>query len=152
MRDQFWRKYGLDDLDKQEWEALCDGCALCCLHKLEDDETGDVALTDIACRYLDMDSCVCKDYNNRHRNVPDCVPFNVETAKSFFWLPDTCAYRRLAQNESLPEWHYLESGDKNLVHSLAMSARDQSISEQLVHSDLWQERVVRWIDRPESEK
>ncbi len=147
MRKDFWRNHNIEELAQDEWEALCDGCALCCLHKLQDEDTGDIAVTDVCCKYLDMEACRCTDYDNRHSIVPDCVPFNSETAKAFYWLPETCAYRRMAENKPLPYWHYLESGDKTLVHSLLVSARDQSISEDLVHPDLWQERVVRWVDK-----
>ena len=147
MRTEFWKHYSLEELDKEEWEALCDGCALCCLHKLEDEDTGDIAITDVCCEYLDLDQCRCTDYENRHKVVPDCVPFNAETARAFYWLPDTCAYRRLAEKKELPYWHYLISGDKTMVHNLQVSARDQSVSEKLVHPDLWQERVIRWVDK-----
>ncbi|WP_239923485.1 YcgN family cysteine cluster protein [Agaribacterium haliotis] len=152
MRDQFWQHYSLDELSREEWEALCDGCALCCLHKLEDEDSGAIAVTDLSCRYLDLDSCRCSDYPRRHINVPDCVPFDVQSARSFYWLPDTCAYRRLAQGRALPDWHWLLSGDKNLVHTLQVSAQNQSISETLVPEDLWQERVVRWVESDSDQK
>ncbi|WP_370978783.1 YcgN family cysteine cluster protein [Agaribacterium sp. ZY112] len=147
MRDQFWSKYNLEELERDEWEALCDGCALCCLHKLEDEDTGKVAVTDIRCRYLELDQCRCGDYENRHVNVPDCVPFDADTAKRFYWLPDTCAYRRLAMGRELPYWHWLLSGDKSLVHSLEVSAKKQSVSELGLPEDQWQERVVRWVEK-----
>jgi len=152
MREQFWQKFRLEQLTQEEWEALCDGCALCCVHKLEDEDSGDIAVTDICCEYLDMDTCSCRDYANRHVNVPDCVPFDVEAAKSFYWLPETCAYRRMANGQPLPEWHYLQSGDRQLVHEQLLSARYQSISEHLVHPDEWEERVVRWVDAPEEQQ
>jgi len=146
MRAEFWSKYTLDELHREEWEALCDGCALCCLHRLEDEDTGQVAQTDVSCRYLDLDACSCTDYENRHINVPDCVPFNAESAKAFFWLPETCAYRVLAEGNELPEWHHLISGDKSLVHSLFVSAKDKGVSETEFESeDEWQERIVRWV-------
>lgn len=148
MRDAFWQHYALEELTQEEWEALCDGCALCCLHKLEDEDTGDVAITDVCCQYLDMEVCRCTDYENRHTIVPDCVPFDANAAKTFYWLPETCAYRRMAEHKPLPEWHYLVSGDKNLVHTESVSARDHAISESMVHPDDWQERVVRWVDKP----
>ena len=146
LREDFWQHYRLDELNQDEWEALCDGCALCCVHKLEDEDTGDIAVTDISCRYLDLEKCSCTDYSNRHVNVPDCVPFDSEAARSFYWLPDTCAYRCLADERPLPDWHYLISGDSALVHTLGISARSQSISETLVPEDEWQERVVRWVE------
>ena len=146
LRESFWLKYSLEQLNKDEWEALCDGCALCCLHKLEDEDTGDIAITDLFCKYLDLETCSCTDYSNRHVNVPDCVAFDAERARSFHWLPETCAYRRLAFGQSLPEWHYLISGDKQLVHELNVSIQNQGIHEELVPEDEWQERVIRWVD------
>lgn len=148
LREKFWERYPIDELNITEWEALCDGCALCCLHKLEDEDTGDIAITDLFCRYLDLETCRCTDYSNRHINVPDCVPLNAESARAFFWLPETCAYRRLANKQTLPEWHYLISGDKSQVHDLFISARDQGVHEELVPEVEWQERVIRWVDKP----
>lgn len=146
LREKFWENYSLDSLTQNEWEALCDGCALCCLHKLEDEDTGKVAITDVCCRYLDMDTCQCTDYSNRHTNVPDCVPFDAQSAKAFFWLPETCAYRRLANGQALPYWHYLLTGDKRQVHELMVSVQHQGVVETLVPEDEWQERVIRWVD------
>lgn len=146
MREAFWEKYPLEALSNDEWEALCDGCALCCLHKLEDEDTGKVAVTDVCCKYLDMEACRCTDYSNRHTNVPDCVPFDSESARTFFWLPDTCAYRRLAEGRKLPYWHYLVSGERDQVHSLMVSVQHQGVNEELVPEDEWQERVIRWVE------
>ena len=147
LRTEFWRHYALEELNKAEWEALCDGCALCCLHKLEDEDTGRIAQTDVRCRYLDINNCQCTDYNHRHINVPDCVPFDADKAKRYHWLPETCAYRRMAEGRALPYWHYLETGDKTLVHALGVSAQNQSVSEvEFEHEDEWQDRVVRWLD------
>lgn len=147
LRENFWDKYALEDLTQNEWEALCDGCALCCLHKLEDEDTGNIAITDLFCKYLDLETCSCTDYSNRHKNVPDCVPFNTARAKQFFWLPDTCAYRRLADGQALPDWHYLISGDKELVHKQLISVQHQGLHEELVPEEEWQERVIRWVEK-----
>lgn len=148
LRERFWEHHSLESLNQEEWEALCDGCALCCLHKLEDEDTGEIAVTDLCCKYLDMDSCQCGDYANRHKNVPDCVPFNADRAKAFYWLPDTCAYRCVAEQRALPEWHYLISGDREAVHRLGVSASSQGVLETSVPEDEWQDRVVRWVDSP----
>ena len=146
MREQFWVNYPLAELLTDEWEALCDGCALCCLNKLEDEDTGDVAITDLRCRFLLEKDCRCSDYTNRHIIRPDCVELTAERVAEFHWLPDTCAYRRLSEGRKLPYWHYLLSGDKEAVHTLEVSVKHCSISETKVPEDDWQTRVVRWVD------
>lgn len=112
-----------------EWESLCDGCGRCCLHKLEDDSDGRMYYTRVACELLDISSCRCKDYANRQKTVPDCIQLSVEQAHFFDWLPDTCAYRLLAEGESLPEWHPLITGDPQSVIDAGVSVRHVAISE-----------------------
>ena len=53
LRARFWARIPLDQLRPAEWEALCDGCGKCCLLKLEDAETAEVAFTCVGCRLLD---------------------------------------------------------------------------------------------------
>lgn len=112
-----------------EWESLCDGCGRCCLHKLEDDTDGRMYYTRVACELLDISTCRCKDYANRQKTVPDCIQLSVEQAHFFDWLPDTCAYRLLAEGESLPEWHPLITGDPQSVIDAGVSVRHVAISE-----------------------
>lgn len=112
-----------------EWESLCDGCGRCCLHKLEDDSDDRMYYTRVACELLDISSCRCKDYANRQKTVPDCIQLSVEQAHFFDWLPDTCAYRLLAEGESLPEWHPLITGDPQSVIDAGVSVRHIAISE-----------------------
>ena len=112
-----------------EWESLCDGCGRCCLHKLEDDSDDRMYYTRVACELLDISTCRCKDYANRQKTVPDCIQLSVEQAHFFDWLPDTCAYRLLAEGESLPEWHPLITGDPQSVIDAGVSVRNVAISE-----------------------
>ena len=128
MRPRFWEA-PLASLNREEWEALCDGCGKCCLHKLEDDEDGRLYPTNVACRLLDRHSCRCSNYKLRRVFVPDCVRLDAERMGGIDWLPSTCAYRLRADGEPLPEWHYLVSGDRETVHKAGMSVRGWTISE-----------------------
>ena len=128
MRDRFWEA-PIKSLDREEWEALCDGCGKCCLHKLEDDQTGELHATNVACRLLDRTSCRCSNYKLREIFVPDCVRLDANSLGKIPWLPSTCAYRLRADDEPLPEWHYLVSGDRETVHEAGMSVRGWTISE-----------------------
>jgi uncharacterized protein len=126
---RFWEEKPLDRMDRAEWESLCDGCGKCCLHKLEDEETGRLYPTNVACRLLNRRDSVCRDYKNRRRFVPDCVRLDVTKLQQLEWLPSTCAYRLLADGKPLPEWHYLISGSRETVHQAGMSTRGWTISE-----------------------
>ncbi|WP_066593210.1 YcgN family cysteine cluster protein [Sphingomonas pruni] len=127
--DRFWETKTLAELDRGQWEALCDGCGKCCIHKLEDDETGELYPTNVACRMLDRRSGQCKDYRNRRAYVPDCVRLTVKNVYTTDWLPSTCAYRLRANGEKLPDWHYLVSGDREAVHRAGESTRGWTVSE-----------------------
>jgi len=127
--DKFWETKTLAELDRGQWEALCDGCGKCCIHKLEDDETGELYPTNVACRMLDRRSGQCKDYRNRRAYVPDCVRLTTKNVYTTDWLPSTCAYRLRANGEKLPDWHYLVSGDREAVHRAGESTRGWTVSE-----------------------
>lgn len=126
--DRFWEK-PLAALSRAEWEALCDGCGQCCMHKVEDEDTGEIFATNIACRLLDLTTCQCSDYRRRKYFVPDCIQLTRRNVDTFDWLPETCAYRRRAENQPLPEWHYLISGDREAVHRAGASVRGKAIAE-----------------------
>ena len=127
--DKFWETKTLAELDRGQWEALCDGCGKCCIHKLEDEETGELHPTNVACRMLDRRAGQCKDYRNRRAYVPDCVRLTVKNVYTTDWLPSTCAYRLRANGEKLPDWHYLVSGDREAVHRAGESTRGWTVSE-----------------------
>ncbi|MEH6752553.1 MAG: YcgN family cysteine cluster protein [Alphaproteobacteria bacterium] len=141
----FWETKTLEDMSDPEWESLCDSCGQCCLFKLEDADTGEYALTDVACRFLDHDTCQCSDYTNRQRNVPDCVKVTATNIAELRWMPETCAYRLLAEGKPLFWWHPLVSGDPETVHSSGASVRGKAINEDMV--DDLEEHVVEELNR-----
>lgn len=124
----FWES-PIESLSRAEWEALCDGCGQCCLHKLEDEDTGEIHFTNVACRLLDPATARCRDYRHRKALVPDCLRLTPALAASVEWLPATCAYRLRANGEPLPDWHYLVSGDPDAVHRAGVSVRGRVVSE-----------------------
>lgn len=126
----FWQRKALVDMTPGEWESLCDGCGKCCLLKLEDIETGDIAYTNVACRLLNLGTCRCSKYEDRQRFVPDCVVLSPENIGDLFWMPKTCAYRLLAEGRDLPDWHPLVSGDPDSVHRAGASIRGSCITER----------------------
>lgn len=126
---RFWDEVPLDKLDRAQWEALCDGCGLCCVHKLEDEETGEMFPTNVACKLLDRHSGQCSDYRHRRAYVPECVRLTPKLAATLDWLPETCAYKLRAENKPLPDWHPLNSGDPDSVHRAGISVRGWTISE-----------------------
>ena len=146
LRDRFWERVPLEQMTGEEWEALCDGCGKCCLHKLQDEDTDTVYYTRVACRLLDPRSCRCRDYVNRRRQVADCVVLQASRVAEFDWLPSSCAYRLLALGQPLAQWHHLLSGDRNSVHSTGMSVRGATISSEYVHSEDMQEHIINWVN------
>ena len=141
----FWRAKTLEQMTPSEFESLCDGCGKCCLHKLEDEDSGDVYYTKVACRFLDHDTCQCQQYNDRQQHVPECVVLKPETVKDTYWLPETCAYRLVAEGVPLFDWHPLVSGDPNSVHAAGMSVAGQVVHENSVDPEDLEDYVVRWV-------
>lgn len=143
----FWEEKTLAEMSNEEWESLCDGCARCCLQKLEDYEDPEsVYYTSVSCRYLDSENCQCTDYENRHINVPNCVKLTRERVDEFHWLPSTCAYRSIAEGRGLEPWHPLVSGDPNSVHEANISIINKTISEVYVPEEALEEYIIHWID------
>jgi uncharacterized protein len=125
----FWQSKSLAEMTPQEWESLCDGCGLCCLVRFEDEDTGEVIPTRVACRLFDEGLCRCVDYENRKEKVPDCVKLTPGNIDSLPWMPRSCAYRRLHEGRGLPDWHPLVTGDPESTHKAGMSVRGQTINE-----------------------
>jgi uncharacterized protein len=151
---QFWT-LPLASLDREEWEALCDGCGKCCLHKVEDADSGQIWPTNVACKLLDLKTARCSDYPGRRKFVPDCLRLTPKLAADLEWLPDTCAYRLRAHGEPLPAWHYLISGDRTAVHRAGASVVGKAISEviagPLEHHIDWGDEEPLEVERIEDE-
>ena len=145
LRTRFW-ELPLGELSKAEWEALCDGCGRCCLVKLQDEDSGELAFTNLACRYLDSQKCQCRVYDNRFSKVPDCIQISEAVARNTDWLPSSCAYRLRAHGQPLADWHPLISGEEGTVRQAGISVAGRVVSEQLVHEDDWEEHIIHWIE------
>ena len=144
----FWERKTLQEMTRTEWESLCDGCGRCCLHKLEDEDTGEVHYTDVACRLLDLPSCRCTNYPERLKHIPDCVVLKPENLADLAWMPGTCAYRRLAEGRGLAHWHPLISGTAATVQRAGISIRGRAIPELEIGDGEIEEHVIRWLKPP----
>lgn len=144
----FWRGKTLAELTPEQWESLCDGCGRCCLVKLEDEDSGRILATDIACRLFDEGTCRCRDYENRSQSVPDCVRLTPEVVPQLRWLPPTCAYRLVANGKDLPWWHPLVSGRAETVVEAGVSVLGRTSG---LEDDFDEEetvgRIVAWPQR-----
>ena len=145
LRPQFWENYTIHELNRAEWEALCDGCGLCCLVKLEDEDSHEVVYTKVSCTMLDCQTGQCSDYVNRKKHVPDCIQLTPTLLEKIKWLPSTCAYRRRFEGKNLPRWHYLLTGDRNSVHLAKKSVAKRCISENDVNPEYIEDYIVRWV-------
>jgi uncharacterized cysteine cluster protein YcgN (CxxCxxCC family) len=146
--EQFWRDKSLDELNDEEWEALCDGCGQWCLIKLQDEDTDELLHTRLACKLLDIGACSCTDYANRHKRVHDCVVISPESVKTLDWLPHSCAYRLVAEGKDLNWWHPLVSGDPDSVHEAGVSVRPWATSEEGVPEG----KMIRFVVKDPSIK
>lgn len=140
----FWIDKTLSEMNLEEWESLCDGCGKCCLHKLEDENSGKVYYTRVACRLLDLDKCRCTQYKERTRYVPDCLDIRHLNQSRFNWLPATCAYRLLAEGKDLPVWHPLVSGKSSSVVNAGVSVKVYAIPES--QADDFEDHVIEWVE------
>ena len=142
LRPRFW-ELPLAQLTRREWEALCDGCGKCCLNKLEDEESGEITFTRVACRLLDNDTCQCAQYEIRLQFVPECIvlsPKNI--AETAYFMPQSCAYRLRAEGRPLPDWHPLVSGDPNSVHTAGRSVQGWTVPEFEVREEDWEDYLI----------
>ena len=140
----FWKTKSMEEMDKQEWESLCDGCARCCLEKLEDEDTEEIHFTHLVCRYLDQEKCSCTDYKNRAVLVPHCVELTPQNVLEYKWLPNTCAYRLVAEGKDLPDWHPLITGTHDSVLEAGIAVTGKCISEEFVEFEDWQDHIITW--------
>ncbi|MCU7834447.1 MAG: YcgN family cysteine cluster protein [gamma proteobacterium symbiont of Taylorina sp.] len=129
MQKKFWEYKKLDEMTQTEWEQLCDGCAKCCLHKLEDEDTGVIYSTNVVCQYLNQHTCQCSDYTSRSTLVPECITLSSQNLDQVYFMPSSCSYRLLTEGKTLPQWHPLISGNKESVHESGHSVQGKVISE-----------------------
>ncbi|WP_026942066.1 YcgN family cysteine cluster protein [Hellea balneolensis] len=145
----FWKTKNMAEMSPSEWESLCDNCGKCCCIRLEDDVTGDIYITDVACKLFDPATCRCTDYANRSKKVPDCVTLTKDNVDQLHWMPQTCAYRLVAEGKDLPEYHHLVSGSRKAIHEVGMSVQDAVTSEVFVSEDEQATRIVIWPGEPD---
>lgn len=138
----FWKEKSLAEMNRQEWESLCDGCGKCCLHKLEDEDTGDIHHTDVACRFLSPETLRCGKYITRQRYVGNCVVMSVDLLDQLPWMPSTCAYRLLYEGQPLFEWHPLVSGDATTVQTAGHSVKGRTVDER--DAGDFEDHLVDW--------
>ncbi|WP_297370597.1 YcgN family cysteine cluster protein [Acidocella sp.] len=138
----FWREKSLDEMSKAEWESLCDGCGRCCLHKLRDDDTGELDFTNVACRLLNTQTAQCRNYKDRRKFVPDCVQLTPAKLRKIDWLPPSCAYRLVAEGKDLPPWHPLRSGTTESVIAAGASVAGRCIDER--EAGPLEHHIVEW--------
>ena len=144
---RFWEEKSLAEMTRDEWESLCDGCARCCLHKLEDEDTGEVFYTDVVCQCLEQSSCRCQEYQQRNILVPNCVWLKPEDVEAFHWLPNTCAYRLVAEGQPLAPWHPLISGSRSSVLEAGIAVTHRCISETRVAEEDFEDRIIHWVQQ-----
>lgn len=142
VQNPFWKIKTIDQMTRSEWESLCDGCARCCLHKFQDESTGEVSYTYVSCRFLEVHRCRCTIYNDPYINNLTCRKISPDNIRQLTWLPETCAYRLIAEKKDLAWWHPLVSGDPDTVHLASVSVRGIAVPEENVHPDDMEEFII----------
>lgn len=144
QKKAFWQTKSLSEMDKEEWESLCDGCGKCCLQQLED-ASATIVFTDVACDLFDAQTCSCADYQNRSSRVPNCMSLDIDNVmEATEFAPPSCSYRLLALGEDLPKWHHLRQGDKALMHEQKFSAKNRCRSMKSIDLNDIEDFVVDW--------
>ena len=141
----FWKQKTFEEMTPEEWESLCDGCARCCLYKLEDDDSGDIYFTNVVCKFLDTYSCRCREYEQRNTVMPTCILLTPQNVREITWLPSTCAYRLLVEGKDLEWWHPLISQSSSSVHLAGISVRDKAIPEDMIDMENLEDYQVDWL-------
>ncbi|GAB3023091.1 YcgN family cysteine cluster protein [Bowmanella dokdonensis] len=155
--NRFWEHKDLEQMNDREWEAICDGCGKCCLHKFIEDEEGDdqptdflrdgeqLVYTSVVCHLLNTKSCQCTQYAKRTELVPDCVKLTRDNLKDIFFMPPSCSYRRLHEGRGLPSWHpLLHKGKKSAMHQAGMSVRGKTVSDDGMEPEEFEEYIALW--------
>ena len=140
----FWKTKKLPEMTTEEWESLCDNCGKCCLHKLEDEDSGEIVFTSVACKLINLTTCRCTRYNERTQLVPECLNLKQNDFTQYHWLPSTCAYRLLNEDKELPAWHPLVSGSTASVKKAGVSIRSYAIKESMAVN--LEDHIIEWLD------
>lgn len=135
----------MEAMSRSQWESLCDGCAKCCRMQFIDEEEGLLMQTDVVCYLLDQESLQCSDYANRTQLVPDCMQITPTNIHEYYWLPESCGYRRVAAGKDLPKWHPLMTGSQETMHRSGFSVKGQVVSEQDLLDEDIEQRIISWI-------
>lgn len=149
MKDPFWKTKKMAEMSPDEWESLCDNCGKCCCIRLEDEDTGAIYITDVACKLFNANSCKCTNYPQRSKLVPDCVTLTPDNVEQLSWMPRTCAYRLISEGKDLPDWHHLVSGSRDTIHVVGMSVQNAVISELNVDEEDHPHRITIWPGEPD---
>lgn len=146
----FWRTKAMTEMTRQEWESLCDGCGKCCTNSLEDEETGELFSTEVACRLFCNQTAQCSDYARRKAKVPECIEITPDNIAELDFLPVTCGYRLIWQGRDLPDWHHLVCGDREEIHRRGFSVRGRTVSEAVVgqSGEELEDYITQWRTDP----